>query len=106
VQLTCLTLGSTPEGPTGSGELATITFEPLAEGSSPLLFARLTLTDPPAQVLPVQAQEAAVTVGEVTSAADSGDDGFAWALWAPIMGAAVVALAAAGGFAWWTRRSR
>jgi hypothetical protein len=140
IGLTCVTLGATPEGPNGSGELATITFQSLALGSSSLRFARLTLTDPPAQPLPAQAQNVAILVDEtgiamgadaptatptpaVTPgvaplptdtpgptggpAADAGGDGFAWALWGPVIGVGVLALAlAAVAATWWARRSR
>lgn len=106
--LTCVTLGAVPDGPSGSGELATITFRPLASGSSPLHFTRLTLTDPPAQPLPTQAQDATVTVASGESSAGQSDDGGpAWALWAPVIGVGVLALGAAGALAaWWARRSR
>jgi hypothetical protein len=100
--LTCVTLGATPDGPGGSGVLANITFKPVAPGSSALHFTRLTLTDPPANVLPAQAQDATISI---LSAATSGGGGFAWALWGPVIGGVVVAVAAAGGFAFWTRRS-
>ena len=129
IGLTCVTFGATPDGPTGTGELAVITFESLSTGSSPLRFARLTLTDPPANALPAQAQNATLTVegGEVSVGAeeatptpapgdtpqgdntpgDTADDGgFAWSLWGPIIGAVAVALLVAGGFVWWTRRSK
>jgi hypothetical protein len=106
LQFACVTLGATPDGPTGSGVLATITFRPLKAGSSPLHFARLTLTDPPAQALPAQAQDATVTVGGSPATTESDNGGFAWAVWGPVIGGIVVALAAAGGFTWWTRRSQ
>jgi len=99
--LTCVTLGATPGGPSGSGVLATVTFQPLAPGSSPLHFERLVLADPPAQVLPAQAQDATLAI---SPAQESGKEGFRWALWGPIIGGVVLALAAAGGFAWWVRR--
>ena len=49
---------------------------------------------------------AVVTVtGAPGAEADGG--GFAWGLWGPVIGGSVVvALAAAAGFAWWTRRSQ
>ena len=100
--LTCVTLGATPDGPNGSGVLATITLQPAAPGSSPLHLVRLTLTDPPGQALPAQAQDATVIV-----TANNGEGGgFAWALWGTVIGGVVVAVAAAGGVAWWVRRSR
>jgi hypothetical protein len=102
VGLTCVTLGATPDGPNGSGELATITFEPLAQGSTTVHFARLTLTDPPANSMPAQAQDATVKVS-----GSGGSGGFRWALWGPIIGGVILALGAASGSAvWWVRRSR
>jgi hypothetical protein len=74
----------------------------------PVHLARLTLTDPPGQPLAARAQDATVKVagGESPVATESGDGGFAWALWGPIIGGVIVALAVvvAGGFAWWVRR--
>jgi general secretion pathway protein D len=106
--LTCVTLGATPDGPSGSGVLANITFEPVAPGSSPLHFTRLTLTDPPGQPLPSGAQDATVKVAGAESAAtESGGEGFAWRLWGPVIGIGSLALgAAAVSAAWWVRRSR
>jgi len=100
VRLVCVTLGATPAGPTGSGVLGTVSFKALQAGVSPLRFERLLLTDPPGQQVAAASEDASITV--VVGASN----GFAWALWAPIIGGAVAALAAAGGFAWWTRRSR
>jgi hypothetical protein len=103
MRFACVTLGSTPAGPDGSGVLATVSFEPVGAGSSPLHFTGLTLTDPPAQELPAQAQDATVTV----VAGTGGGNGFAWVVWGPVIGVVVVGVAAAaGGFALWARRSR
>jgi hypothetical protein len=101
VGLTCVTLGATPAGPDGSGVLASITFQPVASGSSSLHLARLTLTDPPGQPLPSRAED---TTLAVSPAQGSGEEGFAWALWGPIIGGVVLVVAAAGGFVWWLRR--
>jgi general secretion pathway protein D len=98
VDFTCVTLGSAPEGPTGSGELATVTFRPVASGTSPLHFELLILADPPANRLPALAEDASITVQETQ------DGGFRWALWGPVIGGVAVALAAAGAFAQWFRR--
>jgi hypothetical protein len=106
--LTCVTLGATPAGPNGSGVLASITFQPVAPGSSPLHLARLTLTDPSGQPLPSAAQDATVKVASVESAAtESGGGGFAWALWGPVIGVGALALGAAAVWtAWRVRRRR
>ena len=45
VNYSCATQGSTPNGPLGSGVLATITFHPGAIGSTSLAFTLSTLTD-------------------------------------------------------------
>lgn len=49
VHMTCVTLGPEPPGPDGSGVLATITFELVGPGTSPLRFEVLTLAQPDAQ---------------------------------------------------------
>ncbi len=140
IGLTCVTFGATPDGPTGSGELATITFEPLAAGSSSLRFSRLTLTDPPANPMPARAQNAVVTMGSTgatvaeeqptptpttppsppdgdgtpqstgqpdADTTDTNDGGIAWALWGPLIGVGIAAVALAAMAAlWWARRTR
>jgi len=98
IDFTCVTLGSTPEGPTGSGELATVTFQPTGSGTSPLHFDLLILADPPANELPSQAEDASITV-EGTE-----DDGFPWLLWGPVIGGVALVLAAAGAAVLWSRR--
>jgi hypothetical protein len=126
----CVTLGATPDGPSGSGVLSTITFQPLAAGSSLLHFSRVTLTNPPAQVLPATGEDACLrlerasdgaftaalstapaspTEGNPCLAAQSGGgsgSGFDWVIWGPIIGGVAVALVVAGSFAWWARRSQ
>lgn len=49
VHILCVTLGQEPPGPDGSGTLATVTFELLGPGTSPLRFEALTLAEPDAQ---------------------------------------------------------
>lgn len=101
VRLTCVTLGATPAGPTGSGVLATLVFKPVASGTSPLRFEQLTLTDPPGTSMPAQGQDSSLTV------VPGADSGFAWALWGPVIGVGVLALGAAAVWvAWRARRSR
>jgi len=98
---TCVTLGATPDGPAGSGALATLTFQPVGVGTSLLHFARLTLTDPPANRLAAEAEDTSLTVGQMQAG------NFHWALWGPVIGiGALVAGAAAVSAAWWARRSR
>ena len=45
VRFGCVTLGSEPDGPSGSGVLATLTFKPLAQGISALDLTDVILTD-------------------------------------------------------------
>jgi len=92
----CVTLGSAPEGPNGSGVLATITFAPLAKGRSPVRLEGLVLADPRGARMPAQAQDASVTV--------SGEKGFAWVLWGPVIGGGALVLSAA--ILWAARRLR
>lgn len=127
--LSCVTLGATPDGPNGAGELATLLFQAVAAGTSPLQFERLILTDPPAERMnagrehgcltlepAVESTYAATLWTPPTDAADGDEElclqrasesGFAWIIWGPVIGIAVLALAAAMiSAAWWLRRSR
>jgi hypothetical protein len=92
----CVTLGATPDGPTGSGVLATVTFQPAGAGTSPIHFARLVLTDPPANPLAATGQDASITVEEA--------GGFDWALWGPVLGGVAGAVVAIMASAWYVRR--
>ena len=98
VLLRCVTLGATPDGPTGSGVLAVVTFRPTSAGTSPLHFARVILTDPPANTLPAEAEDAALTVTQPRGG------GFSWTLWGSVAGGVVVVLVLAGAAVWWFRR--
>jgi general secretion pathway protein D len=98
IVFTCVTLGATPDGPTGSGVLAALTFQPVGAGTSPLHLEQLILTDPPANRLPSQTEDASVTVEQTQ------EGGFRWALWGPVIGGVAAALAAAGAGAWWLLR--
>jgi hypothetical protein len=46
VRFGCVTAGTTPPSPSGSGVLSTVTFSALAEGTSALNFAFVSLSDP------------------------------------------------------------
>jgi len=99
LDFSCVTLGATPDGPTGSGVLATLTFQPVGEGTSPLHLKQVILADPPANRLPAQTEDASVAVGQTQ------EGGFRWVLWGPVIGIGALALgAAAGSAAWWLRR--
>jgi len=99
LHFTCVTLGATPDGPTGSGVLATLTFQPVGAGTSALHLEQVVLADPPANPLPAQAEDASVTVGQTQ------EGGFRWVLWGPVIGGVGVALAAAAvAGTWWLRR--
>jgi hypothetical protein len=103
VKFTCLTLGPTPDGPSGSGVLATVTLEPLAEGTSGLELRGITITNPAATKLPITSQDSLVAVGQPLESSA----GINWKLWGPVVAvASLLALAAAAGFAWWVRRPR
>ncbi len=87
VKLQCNTLRQTPAGVDGSGTLATVTFEPIAEGSSPLTL-EAHLSHPDGGNIPSVAEDARVKIG--------GDD-MNVLLWIGIgIGAAVIAGAGAG----------
>lgn len=101
VEFKCLTLRATPSGPSGSGVLATVTFEPLAEGTSGLKLRRITITDPPATRLPITVKDTLVVVGPPLGSSA----GINWKLWGPVVAAAgLLALAAAGTSLWKYRR--
>ena len=96
---TCAMLAGTPDGPSGSGVLTTLTFRPVGAGTSPLHLEQVLLADPSANRLPAQAEDASVTVGQTQ------EGGFRWVLWGPVIGGVGVALAAAAVVGtWWLRR--
>jgi hypothetical protein len=97
--LRCVTLGATPDGPNGSGVLATFTFLPIGAGTSTLHIERLILTDPPANLLPAETVDSSITV------VPQGDGGFRWAPWGPVLGGvAVILVIAAVWISWYLRR--
>jgi hypothetical protein len=95
VLLRCVTLGATPDGPNGSGTLATVTFRALGAGTSPLHFGHVILTDPPANILASGTEDASVTI-------EPKQGGFRWVVWGPVIGAVAVVLVV--GSVWYTRR--
>ncbi|MGB6896753.1 MAG: cohesin domain-containing protein [Dehalococcoidia bacterium] len=97
VRFVCVTLGETPEGPEGSGVLATITFEPLSAGSSDLQFQKLILADPPGEPIFADYQDASIAV------VPAGDGGLRWVLWGPVIGGVVLVVSAAAASFWWFR---
>ncbi|MBF6601308.1 MAG: hypothetical protein IVW36_12445 [Dehalococcoidia bacterium] len=58
----CVTVGSSPPGPTAPGVLATVTFTANLAGSVPLQFTKSTLSDPLANPIAVTAIDGSVTV--------------------------------------------
>ena len=94
----CVTLGATPDGPTGSGILATLTFQPVGAGISTLHFDRVILTDPSANRLPVETQDSSVSVREPEGG------GIRWMLWGPVIGGAAIVLVVGATGAWYARR--
>ena len=95
----CVTLGATPDGPNGSGVLASVTLRPAGAGNSPLRLSRAVLTDPPANRLPTASQDASVTVE-----GSGGSGGRPWILWGPAIGVIALVLAVAAGAIWRLRR--
>jgi len=65
VRVGCATSG-TEGGVTGSGELATVTFNALAEGDSPLDFAAISLSDPLSNDIPAATEGGSVIIGSPT----------------------------------------
>ncbi len=61
--MVCVTLGSEPAGPSGSGILASAVFVPVNTGTSQIGITRAILTDPLARVISTVAQGGSVTVG-------------------------------------------
>ena len=68
VRFGCSTTGATPQGPTGSGVLSTVTFSALATGTSPLDLVWVQLSDPLAVDIPTAIQDGDVTVAEAPTA--------------------------------------
>jgi hypothetical protein len=56
VSMICRTLGAEPDGPSGSGVLATVSFLPIAAGSSSLRLQDVILLNPQAASMPVAQQ--------------------------------------------------
>jgi hypothetical protein len=59
----CASSGTTPPGPDGAGVLSTITFSPLAEGTSALDLVWVQLSDPLGDNVPTAVLDGSVTVG-------------------------------------------
>lgn len=72
VQFSCNTLGSTPNGPDGSGSLAVATFRAGAQGLSPLHLSNAFLTDiTSALLLPLTTQDASVLITQAPPPPDT-----------------------------------
>lgn len=134
VHFLCVTLGPEPAGPDGSGTLATVTLDPVEEGSSALRFQVATVTHPNAEQIAAVAEGASIEFGPAgvsvgplpasptptpistpasatsptsTDAGAGGDGGGTnWALWGSVIGAAGVVVVGAAGIAWWSRTRR
>jgi len=63
VHFVCVTIGATPAGPDGSGVIATLTFDPTANGSSFLRFGETVLAGPDGQPIPATTADGSVTIG-------------------------------------------
>lgn len=68
VLIRCATLGGAPPGASGSGNLGTLQFVPLAEGTSALDVQSVTLLEPDAGTIPASASDGSVTIGPCTGA--------------------------------------
>ncbi len=62
VRFGCVSQGSSPPAPNGSGVLATLTFTATAPGTSPLAFLLATLSDPLGNDIPATATGGQVVV--------------------------------------------
>lgn len=91
LRLECVTLRLEPEGPDGDGLLATITFNAVGSGTSPLTLDRVQANNPDATVIdPIAVQSSQVSV--------KGDAGINWLLWGGIIAiGAIAAIAVAFG---------
>jgi Cohesin domain len=65
VRFGCSTIG-TQNGVDGSGELATLTFNALADGASPMDFVMVSLSDPLSADIPAAAENGSVIIGSAT----------------------------------------
>jgi hypothetical protein len=63
VHFVCVSLGATPAGPDGSGVIATLTFDPAADGSSFLRFGDTVLAGPDGQPIPATTEDGSITIG-------------------------------------------
>ncbi len=63
VRTVCVTMGAEPDGPSGSGVLATVTLLPVNTGIALVDLRDVILTDPMATVIPAIEQDGSVTVG-------------------------------------------
>jgi hypothetical protein len=62
VTLFCVTVGSTPPGPSGDGNLTILEFRAQRSGSTDVDFERITITTPDGTEVPISAQGTTVTV--------------------------------------------
>lgn len=67
VRFGCVTSGTTPAPPSGSGVLSTVTFSALAEGTSALTFTFASLSDPLGDDIPTNIQHGEIVVSTPTS---------------------------------------
>jgi hypothetical protein len=63
VRVVCVTLGAEPDGPSGSGVLATLTLLPMSTGIGVIDLRDVILTDPMATTIPATAHPGFVNVG-------------------------------------------
>lgn len=84
LRLECVTLRLEPAGPDGDGLLATITFNAIGSGTSPLTLDRVQANNPDATVIdPIAVQSSQLSV--------KGDAGINWLLWGGIIAVGAIA---------------
>ncbi len=84
LRLECVTLRLEPAGPDGDGLLATITFNAIGSGTSPLTLDRVQANNPDATVVdPISVQSSQLSV--------KGDASINWLLWGGIIAIGAVA---------------
>lgn len=65
VRFLCVTLGPQPPGPDGAGTIASVSFEPVRSGWSPLRFQVMTLAHPDAQQIQAVSADASIGIAMV-----------------------------------------
>lgn len=91
VRFVCVSLRLEPAGPSGTGTLATVTFNAIGAGATELTLDNVTANEPDATRITLQVQGGAITV--------TGDSGTNWLLYGGIVAAVLIVILGAGAFA-------